>query len=135
MRIFILITVMLVACNNRVQNTSSEDDSVKKAKDLEAEIMELAKPAYIKAFTEVNELRAEIQSADSGLIDKANVVEKYNSNVGLTIGYLDDFDSVKKRIADAGDIYITAMHKKEAARIAMEKAAEMKFEIDKIKNQ
>lgn len=128
---FILI-VLLLSCGsgkqNEIKTQSTEGPDQKNA---EALIMEKAKPAYTKAFTEINEIKSLVKLAEDGLLKQDEVIRKYNNTVGQTMGQLHKLTDVKMRIDTAGDAYIKYKWNIEAAKIAREMAAEKAFELEK----
>lgn len=90
-----------------------------------------AKPVYIKASTEIATLRQEIQTAKNKPALKKQVVEHFNKTVGLTLGTLNSFDAVEKRINESGDAYVEYLFTKEKSRIALKKAAEFRYQAEK----
>lgn len=130
--IFLLISFAAISFScgeNKSDNATNVIEPAQDRKtDLESEVAELAKPAYIEAFTQVHTLKNNISLVDSGLVEKSAVVREYNSTVGLYMGRLSDFESIRARMDTAGDAYIEFRYQKEKARIAFEKAAELEFE-------
>ena len=84
-----------------------------------------AKPVYVKAKTEISELRNLVDLAKKGLINKNSVVNKFNELVGPIMGIQSSFNAIDKRLKNAGDAYVDFMFKKELARIANKRAAEL----------
>ena len=97
------------------------------------EALEGGKSAYVKATIEVYNLRTAFQQAENGIIDKEKALKLYNSTLGKTLGQTKDFDEAEKSfIANAAN-YIKFTLLKAAANVALGKAAEQAFEIERNK--
>ena len=92
-----------------------------------AQIKLEAKPVYIKAYTDISELRMDVNLAKQGKIPKQSVVNHFNKIIGPVMGNLTFFNEVDNRLKTAGDAYIEFMFKTECSRIALEKAAELDY--------
>ena len=133
--IVIILILFLASCKSSDKEEkpiqTTEEDSVARHNRLLLEIEEEAKPVYVKAYTQIAELRSDVNLVKQNLLTKKEVVQHYNETVGGTMGHLSTFEAVDKRLIKAGDEYVQFMFKKECARIANEKAAEAKFESQK----
>ncbi len=87
-----------------------------------------AKPEYVKAYSNIEELREDVSLAKRKLMLKKDVVKRFNELVGKVMGNLNSFDEVERRLKASGDSYVTFMYDNEIARIAREKAGEKKFD-------
>lgn len=90
-----------------------------------------AKPVYIKASSQVMELRDYVKLAKKGLLKRADVVKKFNAEVGGYFGYEKTFEGVDKSLIKKGDAYPEFLYLKEKARLVRLKAAEMKYNLKK----
>lgn len=99
-------------------------DSVKAAVVLEA------KPVYIKAYTDVETIKSEVNLAKQNLAKPAVVITHFNQVLGPTMGKETTLSRVEKRINSSGDAYIKMMYIKEQSRIMLIKAAEQKYNAD-----
>ena len=97
------------------------------------EVLEGAKSAYVKAVIQVSDLRQAFQQAENGIISKETALKLYNETLGKTLGKTKDFEEAEKSfIANAGN-YIKYTLLKAAANVALGKAAEQAFEIERNK--
>lgn len=126
------LLLIFCSCNNQSTDKQTVTEPVTADKSsLENLVLEKAKPAYTKAYTEISEIKANLKMAEDGLIEKEQAVKLYNNTVGVTMGKLTKFSDVKTRIDTAGEAYVQYRWKAAAAKIATEMAAEKKFEIEK----
>lgn len=85
---------------------------------------------FKNAITSVSELKNEVRLAKDGLIDKKDVVDKYNTSIGNTAGQVKTLAEVEKKITEAGPAYIKMMLLKAAAHLALEEAAKKALEAE-----
>lgn len=96
----------------------------------------LAEDSSVKeAYSNFNSLKINIDLAKEGVLSKKEVVEQYNETLSDTMGTLQSFEEVEKRITDAGPAYIKMMALRAAANLALDKSAEefYKAEIERNK--
>lgn len=122
--LFLLSTIIISSCSSSENSEAS----------IRNEIMEEAKPVYVDAFVKINTLKNYIHFVDDGTMDKKQVVNEYNNTFGYRMGFLKTFAEVKQRIETAGDAFIDYVYKKECARIALMKSANIQFEISESEN-
>lgn len=97
------------------------------------EVLNGAKDAYVKAVINVTNLREAFVQAENGIITKEKALKMFNSTMGKTVGTTKDFDEAERLfIANAGN-YIKYTLLKAAANIALGKAAEAAFEVERNK--
>lgn len=128
----ILLLITHLGCSNQTSNTVNNAD-IRDTAEMKRMILEEAKPEYIKAYVEVNDLKSKISLADSGLLSKKQVLNYYNQGLGQTIGRMNSFDEMKIRIDTSGEAYIKMRWYNEAARIASKKAGNANFEAELLK--
>jgi hypothetical protein len=85
----------------------------------------------VKAATDLNSLKINVDLAKNGFIDKQKVVDQYNDTIGKTIGVVKSLDEVESIIVKNGDAYIKMMLFKAAATLALEAAAKSQLEVEK----
>lgn len=82
---------------------------------------------YAKAKTEVAQLTKEIDLAKKGILNKEDILKKYNDTIGKTIGQTNDLQTAEQNLKDKGQQYIDLMFAKSQAAAAFalaNKAAE-----------
>jgi len=109
----------------------SVDDTVEKVDNLTS-VMGDASAEYVKASTEVNTLKQNIEAAKQGFISKEDVVKQYNDTIGKTTGEVKSLDQAEKELAKNADAYIKFTLLKAAANIALQKAAEEAFKAEEL---
>lgn len=98
-------------------------------KDLN-EVMAGSKDAFVKATVEVENMKTVVDQAKNGIISKEEAVKVYNKTLGEALGTVQGFDEVEQRLVDGADAYIDAMAKRAAANLALQKAAQLTFDIE-----
>jgi hypothetical protein len=110
------------------QQTSRIDQLKKSLNDLKAvtssEILGSATGEFSKAVSVIETLRQNVDLAKKGFIDKKDVVNQYNKELGDTIGKVQTLDEVEKTIASKGNAYLQFTLLKAAAQEALKKASE-----------
>jgi hypothetical protein len=79
---------------------------------------------FTKAITAVETLRENVKLAKEGFIDKKEVVNQYNKELGDTIGKVKTLDEVEQALSSKADAYIKFTLLKAAAQQALGKASE-----------
>lgn len=87
--------------------------------------------SVLKAVTEVDELRRNIELAKDGFISKKDVIDQYNKSVGNTAGQVSTLDEAEQSLVKNGQAYIRLTLLKAAANLANEEAA--KAQVDALK--
>lgn len=90
---------------------------------------------YVKAATEVDKLRQNIQLAKDGFLDKEVVLKQYNTTIGQTVGHAKDLNEAELILEKNADAYLKMMLNKAAANLALEDAAKKAFEAEKTRQQ
>jgi hypothetical protein len=72
----------------------------------------VVKPGYIKAASDMSELKVDVKFWKQNLFPKSQVVKRFNAIVGATMGRFSTCDAVDKRLRNAGDDYVTFMLEK-----------------------
>jgi len=124
MKYTLLLFLIYISCTICLGQTNAKSDESNK---MLQQIKREAKPVYIKASSDIMELRNAVTLAKKGLVPKKDVVKRFNDLVGGTMGYLTSLVAVDKRLIQSGDAYVTFMYDTEIARIARLKAAELKY--------
>lgn len=88
----------------------------------------LAGNDFKKAFTDVNQLRINIELAKQGFIDKKEVVDQYNKTIGTTTGIVKNLNEAEQNLNKNANAYIKTTLFKAAANIALEEAARLAYE-------
>jgi hypothetical protein len=103
--------------------------SFKEQVKLTNSVLEEAKDSYVKAFTEVNTLKKEIQAAKEGFISKEEALKHYNQTIGQTTGQVRSLDEAEAALTKNAEAYIRLTLLKAAANVALGKAADLAFKI------
>jgi len=93
----------------------------------------LASTDYASAVKNVAELKANIDLAKKGLLDKKEVVNQYNETLGSTTGYVKNLIEAEKALQRNGDAYIKITLLKAAAQLALEDAAKEAYKAEQIR--
>ena len=121
---FFSLVILLTGCNTPNDDASSKTGTENSAPfegKSEVDAKRLAKPALVKATVEINQMKSFIEMADSGKVDKSELINRYNANLGRIMGTVKTFEALRQKIDSTGSAYIEVMHEKEAARIEQEK--------------
>lgn len=79
---------------------------------------------YKNAVKNVAEMRTNFDLAKKGVMDKGEVLKKYNDTLGKVMGTAKDLNEAEMLLANNADRYIKATLYKAAANLAMEKASQ-----------
>jgi hypothetical protein len=120
--IFIIITVLFLACNPGTQR--KENDSQKDMANLYLRQAKLS-DTYKVARMEVEKLRINAKLADSLLIDSDRVIDEFNEKIGVDIGRVDKLSEVKSGLANADSTYLKFVLLNIASHLALIDAAEI----------
>jgi hypothetical protein len=124
----------IVGLFDYVRGLTTMNAALTKAKEtLNAFNKGLESNEYKSAVTNIAELRAEVQLAKEGFLDKDKVVKHYNDTVGETIGQVKTLNEVDRKLIDQADNYIKMTLYKAAANIALQEAAQKAIEAEKIR--
>lgn len=80
--------------------------------------------SVLKAISDINDLRINIDLARQGLRDKNEVIDQYNKSIGETTGQVASLDEAEKALVKNGQAYIRLTLLKAAANLANEEAAQ-----------
>jgi hypothetical protein len=148
MKSIVLLTFTLLffisACNQQstteetIKGTKTKIDStnIVSSNDLENQIYReaLGSQIYNDAWMQIETIKLQIRLADSGVVSSKEVVQNFNNLVGMTMGVANDLPQVKMKMSkDTAFLRFVAL--KEAARIAMQKAADANFKGEQLKIQ
>ena len=86
---------------------------------------------YTNAVKNVSMLRAEINLAKEGLLNKAKVVDHYNETLGGAIGKVSSLEQAEDMLNKKAEAYIKMTLMKAAANMALEEAAKKAMEIER----
>lgn len=109
--------------------------SFKEQVKLTNSVLDEAKDSYVKAFTEVNILKKEIQAAKDGFISKEEALKHYNETIGKTTGQVKSLDEAEQALTKNAEAYIQFTLLKAAANVALGKAADNAFKIQENINE
>lgn len=84
--------------------------------------------AYVKAVTDVNNLRVAFRQAEAGIITKEEALKLYNNTIGKTTGEVKSLDEAERALIKNADAYIEFTLLKSAANVAASKSAQKLFE-------
>jgi hypothetical protein len=85
----------------------------------------------VKAVTDLNNLKINVDLAKNGFLDKQKVVDQYNDTIGKTTGIVQTLDQVEQQITKNGPAYVKMMLFKAAATLALQEAAKSQLEVEK----
>lgn len=91
-------------------------------------IMKESESEYVRAVTNVETLRINIDLAKQGFVDKNKVLNEYNDTIGKTTGKVSTLDAAEKELVKNGPAYIQMTLLKAASQLALEAAAKKAFE-------
>lgn len=80
--------------------------------------------SVLKAVSDIELLRTNINLARQGFIDKKDVIDQYNKSIGQTTGQITTLDQAEQQIVKNGQAYIQMTLLKAAANLANEEAAQ-----------
>ena len=118
---------------NYVKSLFSANKETQKLIDNEKgleDVLSGANSQYVKAVTEVNNLRIAFDQAKNGIITKEEALKLYNETIGKTTGEVNNLDEAEKALAKNAESYIQFTLLKAAANVALEKSAQKAFEIE-----
>jgi hypothetical protein len=95
----------------------------------------LESKALVNAVKDVALLSGELQMAKNGLIDKNQVIAKYNESIGQLSGKVTTLNEVEKGLVNGTDAYVRAVIAREAATIMAAKAAETYIKLNEAKSK
>ncbi|HVT63116.1 MAG TPA: hypothetical protein VHD33_06500, partial [Legionellaceae bacterium] len=92
---------------------------------------------YSNAIAQVDELKAKVDLAKQGFLDKKVVVKQYNEVLGEAMGKVSDLNAVENKLINNSDAYIQMTLNKAAAQIILQDAAKKAAEdaLDNAKRQ
>ncbi len=91
------------------------------------EAYEGAREGFVKAKTEVYNLKVAFDQAREGIITKDEALKLYNTTMGRTTGQVKTLDEAETAYAKNAEAYVKFMLYKAAAQYALQKAAENAF--------
>jgi hypothetical protein len=111
----------IVEFTERLAGGAKKIDTVKQSADSLVDAFKSSE--YIKAIENVTDLRSAVDLAKQGIIDKDDVVKKYNDTIGKTTGIVSTLADVEAKLADKGDAFIEFTLKKARAQAILSKAS------------
>jgi hypothetical protein len=95
----------------------------------------LESKATINAVKNITLLKGELEQAKKGIIDKNQVIAKYNESVGLLTGKVTTLREVEQGLISNTTAYVKAVIAKEAATLQAAKAAETHIKLNEAKSK
>lgn len=95
------------------------------------EALEGGKDGFVKATTEVSNLRVAFDQAKQGIISKEEALKLYNSTIGKTTGEVKNLDDAEMALNKNAEAYIKFSLLKASANFALEESAKKAFEAEK----
>lgn len=86
---------------------------------------------FKKAITSVSELTEHIKLAKQGYLDKTEVLNEYNKELGKSLGYTNDLNTAEQLIIEKGQAYIKLTLLKATAQAALNEATAKQLEYEK----
>jgi len=102
---------------------------------IESDLVNKAGDAYVKASTDINELKDSYSDFQNGFITKEKFLKQFNSTLGDTISETKDLATAEKFLTDYADEYVQMTFKKAVANEAAAQAAKKQFEAEVAKNK
>jgi hypothetical protein len=95
----------------------------------------LESKATINAVKNITLLKGELEQAKKGIIDKNQVIAKYNESVGLLTGKVTTLGEVEQGLINNTTAYVKAVIAREAATLQAAKAAETYIKLNEAKSK
>jgi hypothetical protein len=106
-----------------------------KAFKLESDLITKGGEAYVKASTDIAELKDSYNDFQDGFITKETFLKKFNETLGDTIKETKNLSVAEKFLTDYADDYVQMTFKKAVANEAAAQAAKKQFEAEVAKNK
>lgn len=123
---------LLIANFDKIKRSIS---GVSKEQEALNDVMKESGGEYVQAVKLISQLKANIDLAKQGIIQKEAVIKSYNDSLGKTTGQVKSLEQAEKELIEKGDAYIQMTLKKAVANIALEKAAQKAFEAEEAKRK
>jgi hypothetical protein len=94
--------------------------------------LEESSSGFVEAVKTVDSLRINVNLAKEGFLSKNAVVKQYNETMGKVTGQVKLLDEVEQKLVENGPAYIDMMFLKAAANLALEEAAKLAVESQKV---
>lgn len=117
--------------NNAIDALTGGLSDQQKAQEEVTNSIKGAENEYVKAVSNVNELKNEIDLAKQGFLKKDEVLKHYNETVGKTTGQVNSLNEAEAALQKNADAYIRFTLLKAAAQTALQEAAKKSFEAEK----
>ena len=131
-----VVSSVIVAFGDDISNFITDKmQNLGKAFKLESEIITKAGDAYVKAKTDINDLKDSYSDFQNGFITKEKFLKQFNSTLGDTISQTKDLATAEKFLTDYADEYVQMTFKKAVANEAATAAAKKQFEAEVAKNK
>lgn len=95
----------------------------------------LESKSTINAVKNITLLRGELEQAKNGIVDKNQVIAKYNESVGLLTGKVTTLGEVEQGLINNTTAYVKAVIAREAATLQAAKAAETYIKLNEAKSK
>lgn len=126
--IFSAIIEGAIAAGSALFDLSGGIDKTKQAQDALNTVLSGASSQYVKAVTDVNNLRIAFDQAKTGIITKEEALKLYNDTIGKTTGYVKNLDEAERALAANASAYVQFTLYKAAANTALQESAKKAFE-------
>jgi hypothetical protein len=131
-----VVSSLVVAFGDEIGKFISDSvNGLGKSFQLESEIITKAGDAYVKATTDINNLKDSYTDFQNGFITKEKFLKEFNSTLGDTIKQTNDLATAEKFLTDYADEYVQMTFKKAVANEAAAAAAKKQFEAEVAKNK
>jgi len=131
-----VVSSIVVAFGDDIQKFINEQaNGLGQAFKIESDLITKAGDAYVKASTDINELKDSYSDFQNGFITKEKFLKQFNSTLGDTISETKDLATAEKFLTDYADEYVQMTFKKAVANEAAAQAAKKQFEAEVAKNK
>lgn len=131
-----VVSSIVVAFGDDIQKFITEKaNNLGEAFKIESDLVNKAGDAYVKASTDINELKDSYSDFQNGFITKEKFLKQFNSTLGDTISETKDLATAEKFLTDYADEYVQMTFKKAVANEAAAQAAKKQFEAEVAKNK
>jgi hypothetical protein len=131
-----VVSSIVVAFGDDIQKFIVEKaNNLGEAFKIETDLVNKAGDAYVKASTDINELKDSYSDFQNGFITKEKFLKQFNSTLGDTISETKDLATAEKFLTDYADEYVQMTFKKAVANEAAAAAAKKQFEAEVAKNK
>ncbi len=131
-----VVSSLIISFGDDIQKFITEKvGNLGEAFKLESDLITKGGDAYVKASTDINELKNSYSDFQNGFITKESFLKKFNATLGDTIKETNDLATAEKFLGDYADEYVQMTFKKAVANEAAAAAAKKQFEAEVAKNK